>query len=110
MLFVLFVVECRFQIAGYNWLGLYRIENLRIDMNRMVVHSRVGADGVLHLAVPIGKAEADKEVQVTIDPVPKPTMTQEEWRQFVLSTAGSITDPTFVRHGQGEYERREELP
>jgi hypothetical protein len=37
-------------------------------------------------------------------------MTQEEWRLFVLSTAGSISDPSFVRHDQGEYERREELP
>jgi hypothetical protein len=70
-------------------------------MNRMVVHSRVGTDGVLHLAVPIGEAEADKEVQVTIDPVSRPPMTQEEWRRFVLSTAGSVTDPTFVRHDFG---------
>lgn len=79
-------------------------------MTRMVVHSRIGADGVLHLVVPIGEAEADKEVQVTIDLPPKPTMTRDEWRQFVLSTAGSITDPTFMRHEQGDYERREELP
>jgi len=27
-------------------------------MNRMVVHSRVGTDGVLHLTVPIGKDDA----------------------------------------------------
>lgn len=79
-------------------------------MTRMVVHSRIGADGVLNLVIPIGKADADKEVQVTIDLPSKPTMTQEEWRGFVLSTAGSITDPTFVRPEQGEYERREELP
>lgn len=79
-------------------------------MNRMVVHSRVGADGILHLTVPIGKADADREVQVTIDPVGSAPMTQEEWRNFVLTTAGSITDPSFVRHEQGEYERREELP
>jgi hypothetical protein len=37
-------------------------------------------------------------------------MTQEEWRDFVLTTAGSITDPSFARHEQGEYERREEMP
>jgi hypothetical protein len=37
-------------------------------------------------------------------------MTQEEWRQFVMETAASITDPSFVRHGQGAYEQREELP
>ncbi len=79
-------------------------------MNRIVLHSRVGADGILHITVPMGEGEADREVQVTIDPVASPPMTQEEWRNFVLTTAGSITDPSFVRHEQGQYERREELP
>jgi hypothetical protein len=81
-------------------------------MNRMVLQSRVGADGVLHISVPIGKEDADCDVQVTIDPVPtsSPPMTQEEWREFILATAGSITDPSFVRHEQGDYERRDELP
>ena len=81
-------------------------------MNRMVLHSRVGADGVLHINVQIGKEDANRDVQVTIDPIRagSPPMTQEEWRQFVMATAGSITDPSFVRHDQGEYERREELP
>ena len=40
----------------------------RISMNRMVLHSRVGADGVLHLTVPIGKEDADREVRVTHRP------------------------------------------
>ena len=53
-------------------------------MNRMVVHSRVSADGILHIALPVGKADADREVQVTIDPVGPAPMTQEEWRNFVL--------------------------
>jgi hypothetical protein len=79
-------------------------------MKRVVVPSRVNGDGILHLTVSIGKADAGQEVQVTIDPVPPCSMTQEEWRAFVLSTAGSITDPSFVRHEQGAYERREELP
>jgi hypothetical protein len=79
-------------------------------MNRMVFHSRVGADGILNIAVPIGKGDADREVQVTIDPVGPSAMTQEEWHDFVLRTAGSVTDPSFVRHEQGEYELREELP
>jgi len=54
-------------------------------MNRMVLHSRVGSDGVLHITVPIGKEDADREVQVTIDPLRAgpPSMTQEEWRAFV---------------------------
>jgi hypothetical protein len=81
-------------------------------MNRMVLHSRVGSDGVLHIDIPIGKECADRQVQVTIDPIGAgpPSMSQEEWRQFVMETAGSITDRSFVRHPQGEYERREQLP
>jgi hypothetical protein len=79
-------------------------------MQRVVVKSRIGADGVLHMTVPVGAASANQDVQVTIEPAGPPPMTQEEWRAFVLSMAGSITDPTFMRHEQGEYERREELP
>lgn len=81
-------------------------------MNRMVLQSRVGSDGVLQITVPMGKEDADREVQVTIDPARAgpPSMTQEEWRDFILTTAGSITDASFVRHDQGEYEGREELP
>jgi len=41
-------------------------------------------------------------------PTPTPK-TQEEWRQFILATAGSIADPTFVRHPEGGYEKRESL-
>ena len=80
-------------------------------MHRLVVQLRVGSDGVLHIDIPMGKEVADREVQVTIDPVgvgPSP-MTQEEWRQFVMETAGTITDPSFIRHEQGEYEQREDL-
>jgi hypothetical protein len=77
-------------------------------MNRMVVKSKVGSDGVLHLALPVGVEEADKEVQITVEPLnPKKEMTQEEWEAWVDSTAGSITDPTFIRHPQGELEERD---
>jgi hypothetical protein len=37
-------------------------------------------------------------------------MDRESWRQFIEKTAGSITDPTFERHSQGEFEEREQLP
>ena len=81
-------------------------------MHRLVVQSRVGSDGVLHIDIPMGKEVADREVQVTIDAAKRvsSSMTEAEWRQFVMETAGSITDPSFVRHEQGEYEQREELP
>jgi len=79
-------------------------------MDRMIVKWRIGADGVLHVTVPISPADANREVQVTIEPLSPPPMTEEAWRSFIQSTAGSVLDPSFVRHGQGEYERREELP
>lgn len=78
-------------------------------MNRMIVQSRVGADGVLQLTVPIGQDAADKEVQITIDPLTHRATTQEEWRQFVLSTAGAWQGD-LERPEQGKYEQRDELP
>lgn len=77
-------------------------------MNRMVIKSKVGSDGVLHLALPVGMEEANKEVQVTVEALTsKKEMTQEEWEAWVEATAGSITDPTFIRHPQGELEERD---
>lgn len=75
-------------------------------MNHMTVTIRVGADGVLH--VPLGAADANREVRVTIEPVATPDRSPEEWRAWVESMAGSVTDPTFRRHEQGEFEQREE--
>jgi len=65
-------------------------------MNRMVVKSTVSSDGVLHLALPLGIEEANKEVQVTLEPALPMSPSQEEWRRLILSTA---------RKWQGEFER-----
>lgn len=48
--------------------------------------------------------------EVTITGAARKPMSQEEWRAFVLATAGSIDDPTFVRPPQGEVEVRDPLP
>ena len=76
-------------------------------MTRIVLKSKVGANGVLQLSVPVGPDEANREVQVTIEPAPG-TMTQEEWRAWVLSMAGTWQGD-FERPPQGEYEQRDEL-
>lgn len=80
-------------------------------MHRLVVQSRVGSDGVLHIDIPMGKEVADEDVQITIDPVHKTSapMTQEEWRQFVMETAGSWQGD-LVRLEPLEYEQRDEMP
>jgi len=77
-------------------------------MNRMVVKSKVGGDGFLHLDLSMGADVANKEVQVTVEPSSQ-IMTQEEWRAHILATAGSITDPTFERPPPLSLEEREPL-
>ncbi|HZY88012.1 MAG TPA: hypothetical protein VFE78_24465 [Gemmataceae bacterium] len=77
-------------------------------MNRIVVTSRVGSDGTLHLALPVGTADAGREVQITVEPVGPPALSPDEWRQRILETAGKWQGE-LERPEQGEYERREPL-
>ncbi len=77
-------------------------------MNRMVVKSTVSSDGVSDLALPIGMEEANKEVQVTVESALPVPVSQEEWQDLILSTAGKWQGE-FERPDQGEYEEREPL-
>lgn len=67
-------------------------------MTILTVTSQADANGVLHLD--LGPDAAGKNVRVIVESTPLP-MTQDEWRAWVQKTAGSITDPTFVRHVEG---------
>lgn len=72
---------------------------------------RVGTNGKLTL--PLGEINAHKRVYVTAE-ILQPTAEAEaqertERHRFIEEMAGKITDPTFVRHPQGEYEQRDEL-
>jgi hypothetical protein len=62
----------------------------------------------LHLALPVGLSEADTEVQVTVEPVAPASVSQDEWRKMILSTAGKWQGE-FERPEQGAYEEREPL-
>jgi hypothetical protein len=77
-------------------------------MNRIVIKSKVGRNGILQLTLPIGPADANQDVQVTVEPLGKQPPTAEEWRQFILATAGKWQGD-FERPEQGEYEEREPL-
>lgn len=78
-------------------------------MSRVVIHFRVDSDGILRVEVPIGVEDAEHIVQVTVDSLTRPT-NRDEYEQFVHSTAGTISDASFVRHPQGNFEVREPLP
>ncbi|MBI1918787.1 MAG: hypothetical protein HYS12_29185 [Planctomycetes bacterium] len=76
-----------------------------------VICARVDPNGVLTLTVPFDKAEANKPVRVTVQTIEEaPPLDREAWLRFLEQTAGSITDPTFERPPQGEYEERDALP
>ena len=77
-------------------------------MTSIEVKSKVDANGVLNLSIPIGRADANQEVRVVVEPLEN-VLSREQWRQFVRTTAGSIADSTFQRHPQGEFEQREEM-
>jgi hypothetical protein len=76
-------------------------------MTRIIVNSKVGPDGTLTVTLPPDAAGQD--VRVTIEPAAeKSPMTQEEWRAWVQSMAGSWQGD-FERMPRGEYEEREPL-
>jgi hypothetical protein len=75
----------------------------------MIVKSRVDSDGVLRVSVPIGKDEANREVQVIVEPArPTAPLTQEEYVEWVESMAGSWQGE-FERPKQGELQERDPL-
>ena len=77
-------------------------------MNRMIVKSHVGADGVLKVIVPVGMADANREVEVTIEPLPRAAKSGQEYLDFLRATAGAWQGD-FQRPEQGEWEVREPM-
>lgn len=78
-------------------------------MTPLVVNSRVGKDGVLHLDVPMDIGDADREVRITVEPLaPANAISGDEWRAWVASMAGSWQG-SFERMPQDNYELRAPL-
>jgi hypothetical protein len=78
-------------------------------MNRIVIKSKVGRDGVLDVKIPLGTAEAERDVQVTVEPLASRPMTQEEWKAGVFATAGKWQGD-LSRPEQGNPEVRDAFP
>lgn len=77
-------------------------------MDRIVLKSRVGSNGILELTVPVGAADADREVQATVEAVGVDKLSQEEWRQRTMELAGSW-EGNFERPEHGELQERDPL-
>ena len=74
-------------------------------MNRIGVEFRVGGNGVLRLDLPVGIADADREVRITVEPIGLAVPSSDEWLRGIMETAGTWQGE-FERPEQGEYERR----
>jgi hypothetical protein len=77
-------------------------------MERIEVQQQVSSDGTLQIALPLGVEEANKMVNVIIEPATKTSMSKQEWQRLVLSFAGSWQGD-FERPPQGELEDRMKL-
>jgi hypothetical protein len=74
-------------------------------MQTIQVRGKTGADGVLHLSIPLGTPEAEFEAVVVVQPQ-TPAAIHPEWPPgFFEETAGGITDETFVRPPQRQHEK-----
>jgi hypothetical protein len=73
-------------------------------MEAIRVLEKTGKDGALHLHIPLGKPEAVFEVVVVVQPKMSGSEPMEGsgWPPGYFDLAGSITDETFVRPGQGQ--------
>ena len=80
-------------------------------MTPIELRTKVDASGVLNVSLTLGESDANREVRVTVEPLDDlpAAMSTEQWRKFVHEMAGSITDPSFKRHPQGDFEQRDEL-
>ena len=77
-------------------------------METITLHSRVGADGLLKLQVPLHLTNTELEVVLVVQPVS--TAEAHGWPPgFFEQTYGSLRDQPLVREPQGEYEIRDEL-
>ncbi len=78
-------------------------------METITLHSRVGADGVLKLQVPVKVTNTDLEVVLIVQPV-APAGRELGWPPgFFEQTYGSFREQPIIRESQGEYEVRDEL-
>ncbi|MBH8572287.1 hypothetical protein I8752_04405 [Nostocaceae cyanobacterium CENA369] len=83
-------------------------------MQSIKLCSHVGADGILHLEIPVGMTDKEMEVVVIyqqIEPSTAPKTPEElGWPPgFFEQTAGSLADDPIQRYPQGAYEARESL-
>jgi len=82
-------------------------------MRSILIRSRVGADGILHLEVPSDLVGTDVEVMVILQPVSPSDLSRAEelaWPPgFLENVVGGWQGERLERECEGEYEERDNL-
>lgn len=78
-------------------------------METITLHSRVGADGVLKLQVPVKLTNTDLDVVLIVQPVASGGQELGWPAGFFEEVAGGWQGELLAREDQGQYEVREEL-
>jgi hypothetical protein len=83
-------------------------------MHSIKLTKHVGADGVLHLNIPVGIKDKEVEIMVIYQPLETPTQLktpeQRGWMPgFFEEVIGGWVGEPLERPEQGEYETRESL-
>lgn len=79
-------------------------------MQTIKLHSRVGADGILTLEVPLDLTNTELEVLLVLHPIAATKIELNGWSaDFFSATYGSLRDDTLLRPDQGDYGVRDEL-
>lgn len=80
-------------------------------MRSILMRSRAGSDGIVHLEVPSGLVETDVEVMVILQPITQPASgppADLAWSPgFFETVAGGWEGEPLARENEGEYESRE---
>jgi hypothetical protein len=77
-------------------------------MRTIQVRGKTGADGVLHLSIPLETPEAEFEAVVVIQPE-KPVEANGGWPPGFFERTAGAWQGELERAPQGEYEKREPL-
>ena len=77
-------------------------------MSRIILRSRVGVDGVLRLVVPVGSAEAEHQMQVTIESIPDEAAGSSDYANWLDRIAGQWQGD-FERLPTADFEQRDSL-
>lgn len=72
----------------------------------MSIDTTTDSSGTLRIQIPGRPSRYQVHITIEWEGPEQPSAWPPGW---IDATAGSITDPTFVRHAQGSYEPREKL-